>query len=465
MPNLAMNFYDASFATNTPFRGIAPAGKSFLPFQHAGIHYALTQIANGRNVMLGDVPGLGKTIQAVGILNFQDLNPGEFHLVVCPASLIYNWQEEVKAWAVFDPGVFLWKSAKTVIPSAARVVITSYNIASSRQGLAQILKRKIHSLIMDEAHALKTPSSLRTRAMFGGKQNVASRARHRIMLTGTPIPNRVKESYALIRGLDWDAIDQKDFFKFALRYCGAFQDEYGTWDFNGSANTDELGRIMRERFMVRRSKKSVLPQLPDKFPALVFLPTAADARRLLRAEALYKTEYEMGRLKGGETAAGYEGLATHRRELGESKVAAGVAYLEERLEEYEKIVVFVHHKSVFDSTWQGLAPYGIAGIKGGDSLEARHASVQRFQNDPACRVFLVSILAGGTGLTLTAAHYVGMLEYSWAPEDNNQAIDRLHRIGQTRGVVVEYLCYRDSLDCIILRTNISKQRVIDEVLN
>jgi hypothetical protein len=131
----------------------------------------------------------------------------------------------------------------------------------------------------------------------------------------------------------------------------------------------------------------------------------------------------------------------------------------------KKVVVFAHHTEVLHTLAAHFEPYGVAFIDGSTPTQDRMAIVDRFQTDPKCRIAVLSILAAGVGTTMTASNHVVMAEADWRPGINDQAEDRTHRIGQTRGVLVQYLVYDGSVDAIIIQRNIEKQKIIDSAID
>lgn len=418
----------------------APAGLEYMPFQLAGIAYALEH----KNTLIGDEMGLGKTIQAIGVINATD--PGAT-IIVCPASLRLNWERECQKWLTVDKSISVM-TAKIKQWPAADIVIVNYDI------LNRYAIPDCDLLIVDEAHYCKNKKTKRTKAVFGINAN------RKLFLTGTPLLNRPKELAGIAHHLAPGEFASE--WKFLQRYTNAAQTRYG-WDFSGYSNLDELGERLRASCMVRRLKKDVLTELPDKTRQTIVLPTNG-ATVCIRAEQNYLKQYgdftaETFSELSSKTAAFAE-LAKLRHETAIKKVP----HVIEHVRDLEKVVIFAHHTDVITGI---AAEFGdeCVTLTGSTSLLDRQAAVDRFQSDPACKYFIGSIKAAGVGLTLTAASHVVFAELTFVPGDISQAEDRCHRIGQSDNVLVQHLVFDGSIDVMLANMIIEKQEVITAVLD
>lgn len=472
-----------SRATDADINVPAPDGLAYLGYQRAGIAYAYTR----RAVLFGDEPGLGKTIQAIGVLNCKP----ELRriLVICPASLKLNWRRELEKWLVRKRPILV-ADGKTFVALADGIVIVNYDVLNRH--LEILRSTEWHAIISDEAHLCKNPKAIRTKCIFGYRPRKKDRAKGdedqpaltahmRMLLTGTPITNRPIELYPLIAYLDgprWSS-----YWKFAQRYCGA--SEMNGWDTSGASNLEELQTILRETVMVRRLKKDVLTELPPKRRQVVEFPADTPAlRAVVKAELnTYQDvddleaevelaaasddpnvyEAAVSKLKAGMKAR-FEGLSELRRATAEAKIPFMIDFIEEAVEESSKVVVFAHHKSVVAAIAEKFGDACVQIV--GDTPNAeRQANADRFQKDPSCSVIIGSIGAMGVGWTLTASARLIMCELDWVPGNVSQAEDRCHRIGQRESLLVQHLVLEGSLDATIARRIISKQEVIDKALD
>lgn len=451
----------SSRATDADIEIPAPDGLSYLPFQRAGIAYALAAMDRGQSgVLIADEMGLGKTIQAIGVINARP--EIKRVCVVCPALLKLNWRNELTRWLARPMTLEIW-SGKTG-STAADIIILNYDIAKRR--LPDLAARGVFDLlILDESQAIKNQKAQRTKAVLDVP------ARFTLFLTGTPILNRPIELFTTLSRLD-PARMGRNFVSYGIRYAGAYRGAWG-WDFSGSSHLDELQEKLRAGLMVRRLKADVLKELPAKRRAIVALePSGREAKAAIKAqrEEWEKLVAELGyegavaRLQSGG-GFDFETLSASRKELAELKAPQVVEFVREALESSEKVVVFAHHHEMLDALAEGLAEFNPARVDGRTQADRRQEQVERFQNDPACRVFIGGILVAGVGLTLTAASHVILAELPWRPADVQQAEDRCHRIGQMDSVFVQHLVFDGSLDADMASLIVGKQAVIDEALD
>lgn len=436
----------ASTATDIAgFDPLRPEGLEYLPFQKAGIWYASKQ----KNTLIGDEPGLGKTIQAIGLANYSKLRR---ILVVCPAGLRINWARELEKWHVFSPGVEPILSGKTR-PSRKASLIISYDLAHLIDA-----DQSFDLAIIDECHYVKNIGAERTRKILGtrGKPGLIDLAPRKLALSGTPIPNRVNEAYTIARKFSPDAIDRMSY--------NAFTNYYG-YTINmkvvGIQHEEELYARLRSNIMVRRLKKDVLKDLPEKTYKMIVFPTNNQTTKILQREKPFSAQ-EI--IKHGVPVG--TALPEIRREMGVAKAPQVVTYIEDLLDDgVQKVIVYAHHQDVVSILQRGLDKYQPVVITGSTPPELRQSYVDSFQNDPSVRVFIGNLVAAGTGLTLTAAHDVVFAEASWVPGENEQAEDRAHRVGQQRGVLIHYLVVEGSLDAVILGTAARKRTNIKSILD
>ena len=435
----------ASRATDAEIDIPAPPGLTYLPYQRAGISYA----SQRARTLIADEMGLGKTIQALGMIN---ATPEIRSVcVVCPKSVIRNWEREAGKWLVRQ----------------VAVTVTNYEQVKKLGEVAFDL------VVLDEAHYIKNPKAQRTRAA----QALAHRAKRCLVLTGTPVLNRPVELWPIlqivapetfdpagtIRGQSVAAGEGAGFFRFAKRYCDAHEEYRGRtkfWDFSGASNLAELQEKLRAACMVRRLKKDVLTELPTKVRQVIPVCNGVQAGEDFGDPG---DDYETAITTTRRVA--FEDLSRVRHEQAVRKVPAVLEHLENVLENTDKVVVFAHHHDVITALRDGLAAFGVAVIEGETSAADRASAVDRFQTEQACRVFLGSLGAASEGITLTAASHVIFAELDWVPAKLSQAEDRCHRIGQRSAVLVQHLVMAGSLDEKMARLVVEKQEVADAALD
>lgn len=438
------------------FEPVIPEDMELMAFQKAGVRYALDR----EHTLIGDEPGLGKTAQALAIGNTVSARRT---LIVCPAGVRFHWRDETLAWAVVPSAVrptpwVVRRAADGLHPRASHVII-SYDLCRDR-GFQRVLSSCLWDhLIIDEAHYLKTPASQRTRAIFGTlsgerRPHISAAADRITALTGTPLPNRPRECYTLARSLCWESIDWLSMERFLSRY--------NPTNFASPLRLDELRLRLRSYFMARRRKYEVMPQLPRKTYRVETVTASGAVGRVVRAERelvgcpeTYKELLEI--LKARGLAMGH--LATLRRELGEAMAPVMASLVADRLDGgVFKIGVFAHHIGVIEMLKDKLSEFEPVCITGSTTMPQRHEAVRRFVRDAGCRVFIGQLQAAGTGVDglQHAASEVVIVEPSWVPGENEQCVDRFHRIGQERAVTATFLVAEGSLTERILRTSAKK---------
>lgn len=462
--------YVTSFAAEPSpgFMVPCPPGERYLPYQLAAIEYALRRT----NVLFGDEPGLGKTVEALGLANALGLRR---LLVVCPGSVRLQWQAMARLWIVGKKPVrthVILKSSDGVNP-VADVVIISYDLLRNKL-LRDVLARKQWDLlVLDEAHYLKNYEAARTKAVFGSKDGlttgISASAERIAALTGTPLPNRPREAYTLARGLDFEAIDWISEEKFQDRFNASVERTNRAGDVVGriekTGRLPELQARLRVNFMIRRHKKDVLKDLPAKIYELAFLEKNGAIKKALQAERMINLDPDTLDLSDPVL---FGHISTIRKFMGVAKAPKVVEHIHTLFASgRDKITLFAHHREVIALLRKELARYRPAIITGGMAPGPKNAQVQRFRKEKACKLFLGSALATGTGVDglQDVCDIAVLAEPSWVPGDNEQCIDRLHRVGQGGSVFAQFLVVEGSLDAKIIGAHIKKQSSIDVALD
>ena len=445
----------------------APAGLAYMPFQRAGIFYAL----NRRGTLIGDEMGLGKTVQAIGVVNM--LAGAIRVLIVCPASLRLNWRAEWRRWhtgALRPILLDTWPMGMFGLEASTKnqALIVSYDSVQKWHPMIAAVAWDV--LICDEAHLVRSEAARRTKALFGGKYKGRTfepiRARRKLFLTGTGIVNHAVDLWPLVKALDPEGLG-------ASRVD--FMQRYG-----GNMQLAELHLRLRTRIMVRRLKDDVLADLPAKRREIVLLDVpdhagilAAERQAISMAQAIVeKTRAEIAglphaeqvmKLRQGRSLALSE-IARVRKETALKKLPQAVEHIHDILGNVDKAVIFAYHHDVSDALTASFARICVS-LDGRTSEEGREAAVRRFQQDRGVRLFVGGIRAAGLGLTLTAASTVVFVELDWTPAAMAQAEDRLHRIGQKSAVLVQHLVIDGSIDAKMAHIIIGKQAVMDAALD
>jgi len=446
------------------------------PYQEEGLGWLMRMSELGLGACLADDMGLGKTLQALALLVARreagakarsealDEAPEALpSLVVVPASLVQNWLDEA---AQFTPDLTVLAytgPARGRLRDELRrtdLIVTTY--ATLRIDAAKLADQRFDCVILDEAQAIKNADAQVSKAAR------LLRARHRIALSGTPVENHLGELWALF-----------DFLNPGM--LGARARRARTLD---DADADTIAVLARSLapFILRRTKSQVLKDLPRKTEQTIYCTLTGREQRLYRElrdhyrESLLSRidEHGLGRskihalealLRLRQTAC-HPGLVDPGlREAGSAKLDALFEHLEQALDEGHKALVFSQFTTLLGIVRRRLDEAGTDYAYLDGSTRRRAEPVRRFQQDPGCRVFLVSLKAGGQGLNLTAADYVFLLDPWWNPAVEAQAIDRAHRIGQNRPVFAYRIVARDTIEEKILELQERKRLLADAIVS
>lgn len=416
---------------------------------------------------LADDMGVGKTPQVLALLETRrlfrpDVPPS---LVVLPRSLVYNWQQEA---AKFTPQLRVLDHT-----GADRTTswdhIQDYDLVLStygtlRRDAAEFRSFEFDYIILDEAQAIKNSNSESAKAarLLNG--------RHRLVLTGTPIENHLGELWSLV-----------EFLNPGMLGASVFQTSGASLRSPDEETRIALAKAIRP-FILRRTKEQVARELPSKVEQTIFCPMEGDQGKLYkelrdhyRQTLLGKVEKQgIGKVKLQvleallrlRQAACHPGLIDKTRS-GEysSKVETLVDQLQSITAEGHKALVFSQFTTLLGIVCERLTEAGITYEYLDGRVKNRQARVDRFQNDPNCPVFLISLKAGGVGLNLTAADYVFLLDPWWNPAVEAQAVDRAHRIGQTRQVFTYRLIASGTVEEKVLELQQHKRDLADAIIN
>lgn len=423
--------------------------RKLFPFQEVGVRFLESR---GGSALIADEMGLGKTIQVLSWLALhRELRPA---VVVCPASVKWNWRREIEMTFPDDEPVQVL-SGHDAAPVAGRgIIIVNYDVLGS--WLPELAKLRPKVLVLDECHYIKNNKALRTKAA----RALAKASERVICLSGTPVVNRPIEFYNAIRIVSKGKLFP-NFWDYARRYCDAYHNGYG-WNFKGSSNEGELHRILTSTIMIRRTKQEVLQDLPPKLRSFVPLElTNRDEYR--KAEIAYLSWM----LEQGKDASRVNHLAKIEalRQLAcAGKLPDALEWIEDFLDSGKKLVVFAHHRSVVGAVYEKFRHCAVK-VDGSTSLADRDSAVRSFNGDDRVRLFVGNIKAAGVGISLTAASSVAFLELPWSPGELVQAEDRCHRIGQKDCVNVYYLLTVGTIEEWMANLLDEKARTLSAVLD
>lgn len=444
-------------------------------------------LAGQDQALLADEMGLGKSAQVILAC---DLVGARNILIVSPASVRINWDREFHRFSPMDRLSRIIATGKDAPGPGVNII--SYDLLAGAEKLRAALKaRRWDVLVIDEAHYIKERSAKRTKAVYGhakhpGLMHAADRCWR---LTATPAPNNASELYTHLKSM---GVETRPYWDFVFDFCAGFDADYG-YKITGHKNTEKLKAMMAPKMLRRRKFEIDEHQLPpivfhnvtvERGPVELdpyFLENyqgigiPAFLKRLESLDTNLKNTlrdiFNDGFARNNDVVKVLEGsgktLATLRRYIGLAKLQSCLDIVEEELAtgQINKIVLFAVHQQVIEDTRQRLRKYGAVTLFGGTPADKRQRHIDRFQNDPSCRVFVGQIVAAGVGITLTAASEVAFLESSWVPAENAQAAMRCHRIGQQHKVRVRHFICAGSVDEDVMRVVTQKTREIVKIID
>jgi superfamily II DNA or RNA helicase len=421
-------------------------------YQHTGVDWLRFLADAGLGALLADDMGLGKTLQALCAL------PGRT-LVVAPTSVLFGWWEECGR---FRPGLrrCMFHGPNRALDPDADVTFTSY--ALLRLERERLAAERWDAVVLDEAQSIKNPDSQAAQAAF------ALRAEVRVALSGTPIENRLDELWSLFRFLNPGLLgDRRDFDTRIARAVAA-----------GDADAAASLRRRIRPFVLRRKKSEVARELPPRQELVVRVALSEPERAVYDAVRASTLPEVVAKLReGGSVLAALEALLRLRQACchpallpggsaeGSAKLEALVERLETAVAEGHKALVFSQWTSLLDLVEPALAGAGLPFTRLDGSTRDRAGVVASFAAPDGPPVLLISLRAGGTGLNLTQADHVFLLDPWWNPAVEDQAADRAHRIGQTRAVLIHRLIARDTVEEGILGLQERKRAIAAAALD
>jgi len=434
---------------------LGPLDNVLRPYQKQGVYWMRFLESAGLSGLLADEMGLGKTLQTLTWLSLPRSTKAPA-LIVCPTSLVMNWAAEARK---FTP----WLRVLVVSgPERAKVfrhipdfdiVVTSYALLQ-RDFEDAYENTQFSAMVIDEAQHIKNRQTKNAIAVK------SVNATDRLALTGTPIENSVADVWSI--------------FDFLMPgYLGEYEEFRFTYEepiLNGEAE-ETLARLKRKihPFIMRRVKKSVAKDLPDKIIKVSYCPMSDDAQREYN-EALQKTRHQAGGLVAakGFAKSKFEILAMLmklRQIASRAKVEPFMEQLVSAVEGGHKILVFSQFVSMLKTLAEELRAEKIPFCYLDGSTKDRLGECERFNHSPQIPVFLISLMAGGTGLNLTSADMVMHYDPWWNPAVEDQATDRAHRIGQKKTVYVMKMIASGSIEEKVLALQRRKQAIISATVD
>lgn len=440
------------------------------PYQVSGYHWLNYLNDVGWGGILADDMGLGKTVQALSMLSHYAEKEGSLKaLVVCPTTLIYNWENEIRK---FTPSL-TWQihhgSMRTRDPKdfeKSNIIITTYG--TLRSDIQLMMNFLFDYVVLDESQAIKNPASKVTKAAC------LLTAKNRLCMSGTPLQNNTFDIYAQMNFLNPGLLGTVEFFR----------NEFSTpIDKLGEQEQKDHLRKLLYPFILRRTKEQVAKDLPDKTETILFCEMEDEQREIYE---VFRNSYR------DKIMSAIEGQGINRSQL---TILQGLMKLRQicdspfilneeetypnhsiKLDELTREITenIGEHKALIFSQFLGMLSLikqklvenniQFEYFDGSTPPHERERAIQNFQNSDNCRVFLISLKAGGVGLNLTAADYVYIVDPWWNPAVEQQAIDRTHRIGQTKNIFAYRMICKDTIEDKILQLQDRKRILAKELI-
>ena len=441
------------------------------PYQTAGYQWLSYLNDVGWGGILADDMGLGKTIQALTMLQYFKSSTGNIKaIVVCPTTLIYNWENEIRkftpslTWQIHHGSM---RSRDMDALQKANIIITTYG--TLRSDIQVLMKINYDYVVLDESQAIKNPASKVTKAAC------LLNAKNRVCMSGTPLQNNTFDIFAQMNFLNPGLLGTMEFFR----------NEFATPidKFGEQEQKDHLRKLLFP-FILRRTKEQVAKDLPEKTETILFCEMEKEQRKIYDA---YRNSYR-DKIMGTIDQQGIDKsqLTILQGLMKLRQICDSPAILNEqekfpnnsiKLDELSREITenIGEHKALVFSQFLGmlalirakLQEEGIAYeyFDGSTNIVDRQKAIDNFQNNDNCRVFLISLKAGGVGLNLTAADYVYIVDPWWNPAVEQQAIDRTHRIGQTKNIFAYRMICIDTIEDKILQLQERKRKLASELIS
>ena len=425
------------------------------PMEHQKV--AIEKLLANNKFILADDMGLGKTTAAV-IASIE--SGAKKVLIVCPASLKINWDREIKNYT--DRRVLIVEGRKW--GSTFDYYIINYDILKNYHTTEKsedsddyklLVNEKFDLAIVDEAHYVSNTTANRTRLL----NDVLETIPRVWLLTGTPMTSRPINYFNLLKIVDSPLT--LNWQSYVRRYCKGYQFSVGNrkvWNTSGASNLDEL-RERTKSYVLRRMKTDIL-DLPEKIVTPVFVELSSK----MYDEELEEFTRISNDKKDNETiSVTLNRLMKIRQLIAYEKIPYTCELIDKCLDQGKKVIVFTNFTMSLDMIHEKYKKNSVI-LNGSMSKEKKQEAVDRFQNEDKVKVFISNIVAGGVGITLTAAEVVIMNDLSFVPAHHSQAEDRAYRYGQKNSVLVYYPVFENTVEKIIYNILQKKKGIIDQVM-
>ena len=417
---------------------------------------------NSLGACLADDMGLGKTLQAIALLAKIHEKKRRRSLVIMPKSLIYNWENEI---ARFTPqlkiGVYYGINRDFKSLEDIQVILTTYGTV--RNDIENLMKHKFEIIVLDESQNIKNINSQTTKAVL------LLNAKKRIALSGTPIENNLLELYSLFRFLNPSMFGTVQMF--TNNYIVPIQ------KYSDTSTIKELRKKIYP-FLLRRVKKEVLKDLPDKIEKLIYVDMNDEHRKYYEERRKYfYSMLEKNNTVNGEVDKFFVLQAINElrhivsspeiddRKIISSKKEVLMENIIEAIENGHKVLVFVNYLSSIERICESLKENKIKFLKMTGQTKDRQSLVDKFQNDSRYKAFVMTLKTGGVGLNLVSADTIFIYDPWWNKTIENQAIDRAYRLGQDKTVFAYKMIMKNTIEEKILKLQEMKNKLLDDLIS
>ena len=431
-------------------------------YQKYGYKWLKYLTDNNLGACLADDMGLGKTLQAIALLSNLHEEKKKKSMVIMPKSLIYNWENEIKKFAPkLKVGVYYGINRDFSSLKKVDVILTTYG--TIRNDIENLLENKFDLLILDESQNIKNINSQTTKAVL------LLNAKKRVALSGTPIENNLLELYSLFRFLNPEMFGSVQ--RFTNSYILPIQ------KYSDTSTIEELKKKIYP-FLLRRVKKEVLEDLPDKIEKLVYVDMNDEHRRFYEERRRYyyslleKNTSSQGNFDKFFVLQAINELRhivsspeLETKKIISSKKEVLIENVIEAIENNHKVLVFVNYLSSIESICDSLKENKIKYLKMTGQTKDRQNLVDKFQNDSRYKVFVMTLKTGGVGLNLVSADTIFIYDPWWNTTVENQAIDRAYRLGQDKTVFAYKMIMRNTIEEKILKLQEIKNKLLDDLIS
>ena len=431
-------------------------------YQKYGYKWLKYLTDNNLGACLADDMGLGKTLQAIALLSNLHEEKKKKSMVIMPKSLIYNWENEIKRFSPkLKVGVYYGINRDFSLLKKVDIILTTYG--TIRNDIENLLEQKFDLLVLDESQNIKNINSQTTKAVL------LLNAKKRVALSGTPIENNLLELYSLFRFLNPEMFGSVQ--EFTNDYIVPIQ------KYSDTSTIEELRKKIYP-FLLRRVKKEVLADLPDKIEKLVYVDMNDEHRRFYEERRKYyyslleKNTSSQGNFDKFFVLQAINELRhivsspeLETKKIISSKKEVLIENVIEAIENNHKVLVFVNYLSSIESICDSLKENKIKYLKMTGQTKDRQNLVDKFQNDSRYKVFVMTLKTGGVGLNLVSADTIFIYDPWWNTTVENQAIDRAYRLGQDKTVFAYKMIMRNTIEEKILKLQEIKNKLLDDLIS